>query len=97
MSALAQRPDAGFAYSQVGYSRRTHLQPIGSPLDRLPPEHGIDTCAIMHRRELLDVATWEQSYPTIDWDLVSRWVSAGTGWAFVEEITADFRTHAEVR
>jgi hypothetical protein len=46
----------------------------------------------MHRRELLDVATWRCNghQQTVDWDLVCRWVDAGVTWAFVHEVTADY-------
>jgi hypothetical protein len=43
----------------------------------------------MHRREVLGVATWEQSTPTIDWDLVSRWLAAGVGYVSVGADTVD--------
>jgi len=57
-----------------------------------PPAYGqIDTSAIMHRRRLLDTATWrDEGQVTIDWDIVERWLHAGTGWAHVPEVTADY-------
>ena len=52
---------------------------------------GIDTSAIAHRRDLLDLATWrDDGQQTIDWDLVERWIAAGATWAFDAEITADY-------
>jgi hypothetical protein len=55
-----------------------------------PPGYGqIGVPAIMHRRALLDVATWEQSEPTIDWDLVSRWLDAGVRYTSVAADTVD--------
>ena len=47
---------------------------------------------IVHRRGLLDVATWRwhPGIPTIDWDLVSRWMAGGATWAHVPAVTADY-------
>ena len=50
----------------------------------------IDTSLIVHRRELLERGTWEQSMPTIDWDLVERWLAAGATWSFVPHVTMDY-------
>lgn len=80
---------AGFTYSQMlyhdtgGVSRHV----LGSP----PPRLGqIDTSIIMHRRTILDVATWEPSWPTVDWDLVERWMINGVEWSYVDEVTVDY-------
>ena len=53
---------------------------------------GIDTSAMICRRETLDIATWRwhPGIPTIDWDLAERWMAAGVIWAFTGEITADY-------
>jgi glycosyltransferase involved in cell wall biosynthesis len=50
----------------------------------------ITTSAIMHRRELLDVATWRDDgvQETVDWDLISRWVDSGVRSAFSEQVSA---------
>lgn len=61
-----------------------------------PPAEGqIDTSMIVHRRELLDVATWRwfPGIPTIDWDLVSRWMAAGATWTRVPSVTCDYYFH----
>jgi glycosyltransferase involved in cell wall biosynthesis len=61
-----------------------------------PPAEGqIDTSMIIHRRELLDLATWRwyPGIPTIDWDLVSRWMAAGATWVHVPHVTADYYFH----
>jgi glycosyltransferase involved in cell wall biosynthesis len=85
-AALDDRPDAGFAYGQViMHGQGGSNYRIGTD----PPQYGQITVTLMHRRELLDVATWEQSEPTIDWDLVSRWLAAGTGYVSVGADTAD--------
>jgi|SRR6476469_2857301 len=79
---------AGFTYSQMKFH---HLNGdsfiVGSP----PPRCGqIDTSIILHRREILEVATWEGGRPTVDWDLVERWMVNGVVWSFVDEITVDY-------
>lgn len=78
--------DAGFAYSQM------HVHGRGEYLvGAAPPVYAqIDTSVIVHRRELLELGTWEQSLPTIDWDLVERWLAGGASWAFVPEVTVDY-------
>lgn len=77
-------PGVGFAYS------RTHIHAGGYSVGSDPPVYGgIDTGGIMHRRAMLDVATWryEPGQVTIDWDIVERWMNAGVKWACVQEIT----------
>lgn len=56
-----------------------------------PPSYAqIDTSMIVHRRELLDVATWrDEGQETVDWDLVHRWLQAGATWTWVPGITVD--------
>jgi glycosyltransferase involved in cell wall biosynthesis len=80
---------ADFAYSrmQVRGSWGDPRYVVGAK----PPQYGqIDTSLIVHRRELLTVGTWEQSLPSIDWDLADRWVRGGARWAFSPETTADY-------
>jgi hypothetical protein len=89
VEALEEHPEAGFAYSQIMMTGHATPYPVGVT----PPYHGgIDTSSIMHRRELLEVATWRCNghQQTVDWDLVCRWVDAGVTWAFVAEVTADY-------
>lgn len=87
-AALEDNPDAGFAYTQILMHGHGEPYVVGAA----PPSCGqIDTSAIMHRRELLQTATWrDEGQQTNEWDLVSRWMAAGTGWAFVPEVTADY-------
>ena len=87
-AALDADPSAGFAYSQIMMHNGGSSYVVGVP----PPAYGqIDTSAIMHRRRLLDTATWrDEGQVTIDWDIVERWLHAGTGWAHVPEVTADY-------
>ena len=35
------------------------------------------------------MATWEQSLPSIDWDLVERWLAAGTAYVSVDVDTVN--------
>ena len=87
-AALDADPSAGFAYSQIMMHNGGSSYVVGVP----PPAYGqIDTSAIMHRRGLLDTATWRDAGQlTIDWDIVERWLHAGAGWAHVPEVTADY-------
>ena len=87
-AALDADPSAGFAYSQIMMHNGGSSYVVGVP----PPAYGqIDTSATMHRRGLLATATWRDAGQlTIDWDIVERWLHAGTGWAHVPEVTADY-------
>jgi len=89
VAALEEHPEAGFAYSVIQMNGHGEPYPVGAD----PPYlGGIDTSAIMHRRGLLEVASWRCNghQQTVDWDLVARWVQAGVTWAFVHEVTADY-------
>jgi len=88
VAALEENPGAGFAYSQIMMHGNGGAYVVGVP----PPAYGqIDTSAIMHRRGLLESATWrDEGQVTIDWDVVERWLHAGTRWAHVPEVTADY-------
>ena len=86
--AALEATGAGFAYPHMAVHGRGEYV-IGSD----PPACGyIDTSMIVHRRELLGLATWRW-YPgieTIDWDLVERWMAAGATWVRVPQVTADY-------
>lgn len=76
-----------FAYCQELWVNHGHR--VGAD----PPVFGqIDTSVIVHRRELLDTATWryEPGQQTIDWDLVERWLRAGATWSFVPEVLVNY-------
>jgi glycosyltransferase involved in cell wall biosynthesis len=82
---------ADFAYPRMAVHGRGEYV-IGTD----PPSPGhIDTSMIVHRRELLNVATWRwhPGIPTIDWDLVSRWMAAGATWVRVPSVTCDYYFH----
>jgi len=84
---LRDHPEAGFAYSRIEMHHAHRSVIVGSD----PPMFGgIDTSAILHRREILDVATWQTGVPADDWDLVERWMKAGVTWACDPQITADY-------
>jgi glycosyltransferase involved in cell wall biosynthesis len=89
--AALEETGAGFAYGKMHvHGRGEYL--IGTD----PPAEGqIDTSMIVHRRELLDVATWRwyAGIKTIDWDLVERWMAAGATWVRVPHVTADYYFH----
>lgn len=82
---------ADFAYSCMDCYRPdgTAAYKVGD----MPPSYGqIDTSLIVHRRELLDRATWRyiDGLPTIDWDIVERWLNAGATWTHVPATTVDY-------
>jgi glycosyltransferase involved in cell wall biosynthesis len=88
-AALAGHPDAGFAYTYAQFHLPSGDQLIGHD----PPVlGGIDTSVLVHRKHLTNqVATWrDDGQPTIDWDLVERWMAAGITWTFVPDITMDY-------
>jgi glycosyltransferase involved in cell wall biosynthesis len=85
--ALASKPEAGFAYSRMQVHHSGGYE-VGSE----PPAYGqIDTSLILHRPQILERETWHNSLPTIDWDIVERWLRCGVEWAFVNEVTLDYR------
>lgn len=83
-----ERTGAGFGYSIALFQGRGQPYPVGA----IPPQYGqIDTSVLVHRRELLGLATWrDEGQETVDWDLVSRWLAAGATWAFVPHVTVDY-------
>jgi glycosyltransferase involved in cell wall biosynthesis len=89
VAALKHDPGAGFAYSLILMNGHGPPYIVGAD----PPFcGGIDTSAIMHRRALLQTATWRDEgwHPTVEWDLVERWMAAGVTWVLDGEITADY-------
>lgn len=82
--ALGANPGADFAYSLM-------LSNGSIVIGTDPPEYcQIGTPMIMHRRGLTGWAgTWERSMPSIDWDLVARWLGAGAEYVHVPVVTSD--------
>jgi glycosyltransferase involved in cell wall biosynthesis len=89
--AALEETGADFAYPLMAVHGRGEYV-IGTD----PPAAGqIDTSMIIHRRGLLDVATWRwhPGIPTIDWDLVERWIAGGATWVRVPQVTCDYYFH----
>lgn len=81
------RSGADFAYSRMQVHTGGREYEIGIE----PPTYGqIDTSVLMHRPALLERETWHASLPTIDWDLVRRWMAAGANWVFNDEVSVDY-------
>lgn len=53
-----------------------------------PPGVMIGTPMIMHRRELLDIAGWQDG-PGEDWALIGAWLNAGVKFGEVPQVTVD--------
>lgn len=80
--------DADFAYARMLQHGWTGYE---AEVGEWPPRlGGLDTSCIVHRRELLDVATWEPAGYASDWDLVRRWLEAGARGAFLDVVTVDY-------
>lgn len=91
VSALMES-GADFAYARA----MCHDSGVSWSIGQSPPGFGqIDTSLIVHRRELLEVGTWEPSMGPADWDLVSRWMRKGASWVYVPEVTMDYYHPAE--
>jgi glycosyltransferase involved in cell wall biosynthesis len=82
VSALNARPEIGFAFSQMQWANGKYTVGHGEPW-----EGDIGTPMIMHRREILQHAGWNEAHEMEDWRLVKGWMDAGVQWAFVERVT----------
>jgi glycosyltransferase involved in cell wall biosynthesis len=82
--------------ADFAYSRMQRHWPSGwtDEVGTQPPTYGqIDTSLLLHRRELLQVATWRTGYAipgAPDWDLAQRWLQAGASWVHLPVITVDY-------
>jgi glycosyltransferase involved in cell wall biosynthesis len=86
---LAAQPEASFAFSRmIVHMADGSLFRIGDGR----PAHGrlAAGSAVLHHRELLDVATWGEPSPHEDWVLVREWLSAGVQYASVDAETVDY-------
>jgi Glycosyl transferase family 2 len=84
--ALTANPGAQWAYSRMA----RYMPAVETVTGTDPPGCGtIGTPMIMHRRGLLDVATWETASPIEDWELVSRWLAAGAPYVSIPDVTVD--------
>lgn len=77
---------ADFAYSQMALHWPDGRSAV---VGTDPPTYGQIGVSFLYRRKLLELATWRTGFPSIDWDLVQRWMAAGATWTFVPEITID--------
>ena len=84
--ALLSDPAAGFAFSLMASHQGGDPAVIGTPV---PAYCNIGTPMIVHHRSLLEVATWGPPSVHEDWDLVERWLAAGTAYVHVGEVTVD--------
>jgi len=84
-AALAQ-PGPMFAVS-----RMVSHQPGGEVvIGHAPLGYGqVGTPMVMHRRELLEVATWGAPSACEDWELVAAWLAAGVPYVRVDAETSD--------
>jgi glycosyltransferase involved in cell wall biosynthesis len=90
---LLDNPEAGFSYSQIlGFDCDAGIVSGASP----PAYAQVSTSSLVHRREILDKASWVYvpGQLTIDWDIVERWMASGVKWAFYPAITAEFHRDA---
>jgi hypothetical protein len=84
--ALDENPDAGFAASRMASHGPGGTSVIG---------HGdlacgnVGTPMVMHRRWVLETATWDHSGQFEDWDLVWAWIQAGIPYVRVDAETVD--------
>lgn len=84
LAACFQDPEVQWAYSKM----RSGDTRMGVD----PPLYGnIGTPMLMHRPELLKVASWGGDSACEDWELVRAWVAARAKYVFVPEITVDVR------
>jgi glycosyltransferase involved in cell wall biosynthesis len=89
VDALTRNPDAGFSLSQMMVHNNWNGPPeiIGS--SGLMQQGHLGTPMIVHRRELLQIATWEEDHYLEDWNLVSAWLKADVSYVRINAITVD--------
>jgi glycosyltransferase involved in cell wall biosynthesis len=84
--ALDDNPGAGFAVARM----LSHSPQGDSEIGVGPPACGnLGTPMLCHRRELLDIATWDHASQFEDWELAWTWIQAGIKYIQVPEITSD--------
>jgi len=93
MEALQADPQAGFAYSRtIVHTARGPVRIGDGPLahGRITPGSGM-----LHRRDILATATWQDESGAPDWDLVRRWAQAGIPYISVDAETVDYYPNQE--
>jgi hypothetical protein len=93
ISALLEDEEAQFAYTRAEVHMTKGTVRIGDG----PPAHGrVQTSMLMHRRELLDTASWGPAHPAEDWELVLSWLKAGVKYASVDALTVHYHPSVPV-
>lgn len=87
--ALLADKDAQFAYTRATVHMTKGTVRIG---DGPPAQGRVQTSMLMHRRELLDVATWpDYPHPAEDWELVLAWLKAQVKYVSLDTATVHYR------
>ena len=85
-AALDASPSAGFAVSRMV----SHLPSGPTVIGHAGIGYGqLGTPMIMHRREILEVATWGEPSACEDWELVAAWMGAGIIYVCIDAETCD--------
>ncbi len=88
VEALEEHPEVGFAFSQMA-SHNTLTGDVSTIGSGEVAPCAIGTPMIMHRRELLELATWGPPDSMEDWRLVDRWSERGVKAEFIPAVTVD--------
>lgn len=86
-AALAEHPEAGFAYSMMASHGPLGVTVIG--VTGRPSAGNIGTPMVVHRREILEHGSWTEASAYEDWHLVNSWIQAGIGYIKVDAVTID--------
>ncbi len=82
--ALTADTDAGFAFSRALVHTAAGAVRIG---DGRPAHGRVLSSMIMHRRRVLDIASWEAAHPAEDWLLVQAWLEVGVPYVSADAVT----------
>lgn len=85
-AALAARPDCGFAISRMLSHHPSGDVVVGHGT---PVFGNLGTPMVVHKRELLSIATWDHASSGEDWELVLAWMNADVSWCHVDAETVD--------
>lgn len=90
IAALTANPDAGFSVSQMMLHNNWDSPPEIIGREDHPLQCGlVGTPMIVHRRELLEVASWGDDHIQEDWNLVDAWLRAGITCVRIDQVTVD--------
>jgi O-antigen biosynthesis protein len=87
VTALLASPAAGFAVPRMIAHTRFGDVRIG---DGALARGRVTTSMIVHRREILDIQTWQDVPAAPDWDLVRRWLDAGISCVSPDVVSVDY-------